>query len=130
MPVITNASWESLGVFIGENISKGSTILTDGWPAYAKLEAEGYRHEFYNQNEATQGEETLPQVYLVVSLLKRWLLGIRQGAVQPKHLQGYLEEYTFRFNRKNSAQRGLLFYRLLGNAILIEPLTYRKLVEG
>jgi hypothetical protein len=50
--------------------------------------------------------------------------------VQSKHLQEYLEEYTFRFNRKNSAQKGLLFYRLLENAMLIEPLTYRKLVEG
>jgi transposase-like protein len=125
-----DASWESLGVFIGENISKGSTIITDGWPAYAKLEAEGYRHEIYNQNEATQAEETLPPVHLVVSLLKRWLLGTHHGAVQPKHLQGYLEGYTFRFNRKNSVQRGLLFYRLLENAMLIEPLTYRKLVEG
>jgi hypothetical protein len=94
------------------------------------LEAEGYYHELYNQNEAAQAEETLPQARLVVSLLKRWLLGTHQGAVQPQHLQGYLEEYTFRFKRKNSAQRGLLFYRLLENAMLIEPLTYRKLVEG
>jgi hypothetical protein len=69
-------------------------------------------------------------VHLVVSSLRRRLLGARQGAAQPKHLRGYLEEYTFRFNRKNSVQRGLLFYRLLENAMLIEPLAYRKLVEG
>jgi transposase-like protein len=118
------------GVFIRENISKDSKIITDGWTACSGLEAEGYRHEIYNQNEATQAGETLPHVHLVVSLLKRRLSGTRQGAVQPKHLQGYLEEYTFRFNRKNSVQRGLLFYRLLENAMLIEPLTYRKLVEG
>jgi transposase-like protein len=60
MRVITNASGESLGVFIRENISEGSTIITDGWPAYAELEVEGYHHELYNQNEATQAEETLP----------------------------------------------------------------------
>jgi transposase-like protein len=130
MRVITNASRESVGVFIRKNISKGSTIITAGWPAYSKLEAGGYRHEIYTQSEATPAEKTLPHARLVVSLLKRWLLGTHQGAVQPKHLQEYLEEYTFRFNRKNSAQRGLLFYRLLENAMLIEPLTYRKLVEG
>jgi hypothetical protein len=69
-------------------------------------------------------------VHLVVSLVKRWLLGTHQGAVQPKHLQGYLEEYTFRFNRKNAAKRGLLFYRLLENAMQVEPLTYRNLVQS
>jgi transposase-like protein len=129
MRVITDAFRESLGVFVRENIAKGSTIITDGWPAYSKLEAEGSCHELYTQSEAVQAEETLPHVHLVVSLLKRWLLGTHQGAVRPKHLQGYLEEYTFRFNRKNSVQRGLLFYRLLENAMLTEPLTYKELVE-
>jgi hypothetical protein len=130
MRVIRDAAREFPGVFIRENISKGSKIITDGWPAYSKLEAEGYCHEIYTQSEATQAEETLARVHLVVSLLKRRLLGTRRGAVQPKHLQGYPEEYTFRFNRKNSVQRGLLFYRLLENAMLIEPLTYKKPVEG
>jgi hypothetical protein len=69
-------------------------------------------------------------VHLAVSLVKHRLLGTRQGAVRPKHLQGYLEEYTFRFNRKNSVPKGLLFYQPLENAMLIEPLTYKKLVEG
>jgi transposase-like protein len=127
--IITDASWESPGVFVRENISKSSTVITDGWPACSKLEAEGYCHEIYTQSGAVQAEETLSHVHLVVSLLKRWLLGTRQGAVRPKHLQGYLEEYIFIFNRKNSVQRGLLFYRLLENAMLTEPLAYKELVE-
>jgi hypothetical protein len=76
------------------------------------------------------GEHIERQQNNVVSLLKRLLSGTHQGAVQPKHLQGYLEEYTFRLNSKNSSQRGLLFYRFLENAMLIGPLTYRKLVDG
>jgi transposase-like protein len=79
MRVIMDASGESLRVFIGENISKGSTIITDGWLAYSKLEAGGYHHEIYTQNEAIQAEETLHHVQLVVSLLKRWLLGRTKG---------------------------------------------------
>jgi hypothetical protein len=93
------------------------------------MEAEGYCHEIYTPSEATQAEETLPHVHLAVSLVKRRLLGTRQGAVRPKQLQGNLEEYTFRFNRKNSVPRGLLFYRLLENVMLTKPLTYKKLVE-
>ena len=129
MRMIEEASAETLKTFIGENISKGSKIITDGWSGYSKLEADGYEHEIYKRNDATRTEETLPHVHLVVSLVKRWLLGTHQGAVQPKHLQGYLEEYTFRFNRKNAAKRGLLFYRLLENAMQVEPLTYKKLVQ-
>jgi hypothetical protein len=91
---------------------------------------ENLDHEIYSHSGTKQTEEALPHVHLVVSLVKRRLLGTRQGAVQPKHLQGYLEEYTFRFNRKNTAKRGLLLYRLLENAMQVEPLIYRKLVQS
>ena len=130
MRVIKEATGETLGAFISENIAKGSKIITDGWSGYSKLDTEGYGHEIYTRGDTKQTGETLPHVHLVVSLVKRWLLGTHQGAVQPKHLQGYLEEYTFRFNRKNAAKRGLLFYRLLENAMRVEPLTYRKLVQS
>ena len=72
----------------------------------------------------------MPRVHRVASLLKRWLLGTHQGAVRGKHLDYYLDEYTFRFNRRRSRTRGLLFYRLLQNAAAIDPVLYSQLVGG
>jgi hypothetical protein len=66
---------------------------------------------------------------MIVSLLKRWLLGTHQGAVQEMHLQAYLDEYTFRFNRRKSAKRGLLFYRLLECAMQVPPKSYAELTD-
>jgi transposase-like protein len=103
MRVIEDASGETLGAFIRENIAEGSKIITDGWSGYSKLNTEGYVHEIYTRSDTKQTEETLPRVHLVVSLVKCRLSDARQGAVQPKHLQGYLEEYIFRFNHKNAA---------------------------
>ena len=72
----------------------------------------------------------MPRVHRVASLLKRWLLGTHQGAVSGKHLDYYLDEYTFRFNRRRSRARGLLFYRLLQNAVAVDPVPYGQLVGG
>ena len=128
--VVSDASKESLLDFIKSNIEAGSTIITDGWSSYASLPSEGYEHEVYIQNKAVSEEEKLPHVHLIISLLKRWLLGTHQGAVSDKHMQAYLEEYTFRFNRRNSAKRGLLFHRLLEGAVNCDPLTYDDLVNS
>ena len=72
----------------------------------------------------------MPGVHRVSSLLKRWLLGIHQGAVSEKHLDYYLDEYTFRFNRRNSTARGMLFYRLLQQAVATGPFSYKEIVHG
>ena len=72
----------------------------------------------------------LSQPKASASLLKRWLLGTHQGAVSEKHLDYYLDEFTFRFNRRRSRARGLLFYRLLQNAVQVDPVPYRRLVGG
>ena len=72
----------------------------------------------------------MPGVHRVASLLKRWLLGTHQGAVSNKHLDYYLDEFTFRFNRRSSNARGLLFYRLLQQAVLTDPVYYHQLVGG
>ncbi len=66
----------------------------------------------------------------IASLLKRWLLGIHQGAVSGKHLDYYLDEYTFRFNRRASRSRGMLFYRLMQQAVTTASTPYRQLVDG
>jgi len=122
-----------LQAFVENNIEGGSEIITDGWPSYTSLPEKGYRHTVHVQrkskNKPKTDEETLPHVHLITSLLKRWLLGTHQGAVSDKHMQAYLEEYTFRFNRRKAAKRGFLFYRLLEGAVNCEPLTYDDLVN-
>lgn len=99
-------------------VEPGSCIETDGLFAYRALAEAGYQHAVIR---AESREELLPQVHLVVSLLKRWLLGTHQGAVRASHLDYYLDEFTFRFNRRSSHSRGLLFRRVLEHAIQVEP---------
>ena len=125
--VVSDVSRESLIGFIKSNIEKGTTIITDGWSSYASLPSEGYGHEVYVQKKAVSEDEKLPHVHLIISLLKRWLLGTHQGAISEKHMQSYLDEYVFRFNRRKSAKRGLLFYRLLEGAVATKPTTTAEL---
>jgi transposase-like protein/Zn ribbon nucleic-acid-binding protein len=127
--MINAASAKSLHTFIEDHIEKGSTLVTDAWSGYSGIAEKGYKREIFKQTEATFQEEMLPHVHTVISLLKRWLLGTHQGAVKKSHLQAYLEEYTFRFNRRNAAKRGLLFYRLLENAMKVAPTTYDTLLR-
>ena len=123
LQIIKDASFESWCSFITENIEQGSKIVSDSWTGLSRIETKGYKRVVYKQSAASCKEEMLPHVLLVISLLKRWLLGTHQGAVDPKYLQAYLDEYAFRFNRRKSAKRGLLFYRLLENAMIVEPST-------
>jgi transposase-like protein len=125
LPDLTKAS---LHGFIGEAVEPGSVVKTDGLNAYRGLT--GYRHKpvVVGKRKAS-ADDLLPRVHQVVSLLKRWLLGTHQGAVQPEHLDYYLDEFTFRFNRRNSASRGKLFYRLVQQAAQIGPHPYRTLVH-
>jgi transposase-like protein len=115
---------QTLHGFIAESVEPGSTVRTDGLNAYRDLE--GYVHDRQVQRKA-EGEHLLPRVHRVVSLLKRWLLGTHQGAVGQEHLDDYLNEFTFRFNRRKSASRGKLFYRLTQQAVQVEPVTFAAL---
>jgi len=125
--VVNDASKESLQAFIKNNIEKGSTIFTDGWSSYASLGSEGYTHTVPKKYEVLDEKNMMPHAHLLASLLKRWLLGTHQGAVQDEHIQAYLDEYVFRFNRRTAAKRGLLFHRLLENAMQTPPTTYKEL---
>ena len=125
--VVQDASKESLMGFIKENIEPGSEVITDGWSGYAEVSDSGYTHTVFVQKNVRSEEERLPHVHLIISLLKRWLLGTHQGAVSAKHIQPYLDEYTFRFNRRKAAKRGLLFYRLLEGAVSTKPITLGNL---
>lgn len=131
MAVIADAGWESLRTFLADRVEPGATVVTDGWGAYPKALEDRYVHEpFVIAGSGWDAHELLPAVHRVASLAKRWLLGTHQGGVKPGHLSAYLDEYTFRFNRRRSRSRGLLFYRLLSQAVLAGPRSYRSLVVG
>ena len=128
MKVVPDMSKGSLQGFIKENVELGSTIITDGWSSYDSIDKNGYSHIVPKKFESADQDNILPHAHMIISLLKRWLLGTHQGAVQEMHLQAYLDEYVFRFNRRKSAQRGLLFYRLLECAMQIPPTTQDELL--
>lgn len=126
---VPDASAESLNNAVEEAATKGSLIRTDGWLGYNHLKTLGYAHEIVHEN-LDLDENLLPSCHKVASLLKRWLLGTHQGAVSHEHLDYYLDEFTFRFNRRTSRHRGKLFYRLLQNAVQIEPTKFNQLVKN
>jgi len=123
---VADAAGESLEPAVWEMVEPGSTVRTDGWRGYNGLAELGYQHHVVRKNPDL-GDNLLPLVNRVASLLKRWLLGTHQGAVQHSHLEYYLDEYTFRFNRRTSKSRGLLFYRLLTQATDLGPVLETEL---
>lgn len=127
---VPDVSGNSLVSFVCETIQPGSEVRTDGWSGYNALPKHGYRrNKIVVSSSGDPAHVSLPAVHRVAALLKRWLLGTHQGAVHPEHLDYYLDEFTFRFNRRTSRSRGKLFYRLLQNAALSEPVSYRQIVK-
>ena len=126
---IANASGRVLSGAVAAAVEPGTQVLTDGWDGYAGLASLGYEHCVV-RTAAVLGENLLPRANRVASLLQRWLLGTHQGAVAHSHLDYYLDEFTFRFNRRRSRSRGLLFYRLIEQALATKPVRGRELVGG
>jgi transposase-like protein len=126
---IADASEEALLPFVCNSIEPGAVVHTDGSFAYRSLTGQGYLHDrTVRSSDPEPAHVAMPAVHRVASLLKRWLLGTHQGSFHPRHLDYYLDEFTFRFNRRTSRSRGLLFYRLLEQAIVTDPLPYRGIV--
>lgn len=123
---IPDASADSLEAAITDTVNSGAIIKTDGWSGYNGLSKLGYEHDVV-RDFGDIGKNLLPLCHREASLIKRWLGGTHQGAISHEHLEYYLDEYTFRFNRRTSASRGLLFYRLLENAVQIEPTIYNDI---
>ena len=119
---VVNASGESLTLAVQQMVQPGSLVNTDGWAGYAGIGSGGYTHEV-SRPTGEVGTNLLPLAHRVVALLKRWIDGTHQGAVRPSHLDYYLDEFTFRFNRRTSRSRGKLFYRLMQQAIEVGPVT-------
>ena len=126
---IGDAAARTLQTAVQGLVEPAAEIHTDGWAGYMHLPKLGYRHVVVHA-EAQTDEPLLPRAHQVVSLLKRWLLGTHQGAVSPAHLDFYLDEFTFRFNRRTSRSRGLLFHRLMQQAVALAPVHGRTLIGG
>ncbi len=128
---LDDVSAQSLVPFVCEMVMPGATVMTDGWAAYAGVSGHGYAHEkTILSASGDPAHVSMPGVHRVASLLKRWLLGTHQGSVSPQHLDAYLQEFTFRFNRRTATRRGLLFYRLMQHAVLTPPTTYKRTIGG
>jgi transposase-like protein len=132
MAILPDASAASLHPFVTGHVTPGATVITDAWQGYSGIERLGYTRERHSQRAARRrGQDPfglLPGVHRIASLAKRWLLGTHQGSVDEAHLQAYLDEFVFRFNRRTSRSRGLVFHRVLGLAVAHEPVRYRDLV--
>lgn len=127
LSIIPDASKRSLTKFIKENIEEGSTLITDGWKGYTGISQKGYHHSIEDKTKMLDGQQVLPNVHRIASLLKRWLLGTHQNFIGEQYLSYYLDEYTFRHNRRKSNSRGLLFQRLIEQAVLHLPVEYKSI---
>ena len=117
---VPDGSANSLGGFVQLSIEPGGLVQTDDWPGYINLPSLGYEWRVLTP-------EQLKLPHLVASLLKRWLLGTYQGGIKPTHLEYYLDEFTFRFNRRSSRYRGKLFSRMVQQALMVDPVTAAEL---
>ncbi len=134
MRPLADASAASLHAFVTDHVEPGTGVITDGWQGYSGLEKLGYLHDRRSQRAArARGEDPgaqLPAVHRVASLAKRWLLGTHQGSVDDAHLPRYLNEFVFRFNRRRSRSRGMVFYRVLELAVGHDPVRYKDLIAS
>lgn len=126
---IAKASAKSLVPAVQTLVEPGSRLRTDGWTSYRGLGGKGYGHDIVRPG-ADVGNNLLPLVNRVVALLKTWLQGTHQGAVHPAHLDYYLDEFTFRFNRRTSRSRGKLFARLVEQAVAMGPTPGQEIRGG
>ena len=129
---VPDVSGASLVPFVCEMIEPGSEVLTDGWGGYNTLVEHNYLHSktVLSSSSDDPAHVLMPGVHRIAALLKRWLLGTHQGAVSSKYLDYYLDEYTFRFNRRSAQARGLLFYRLVEQAVHVEHISRNQIILG
>jgi transposase-like protein len=128
---VPDVSGASLVAFVREMVEAGSEVLTDGWGGYNTLPEHNYIHrKTVLSSSGDPAHVLMPGVHRIAALLKRWLLGTHQGAVSNKYLDYYLDEYTFRFNRRSAQARGLLFYRLVEQAVQAKRISRTQIILG
>jgi transposase-like protein len=127
---LPNTEKDTLTEFVLQNVERGSVVNTDAWAGYNDLDRLDYTHTVINMSsaDALDAHVTMPEAHRVASLLKRWLLGTHQGGMSREQLDYYLDEFVFRFNRRRSRSRGLLFYRLIEGAVATDPKPYKSLL--
>ena len=127
---IPDTKADTLFNFLAENVKRGSIISTDGYAGYNEVRHYGWIHRVTNLSavDAEDAHVALPNCHRVASLLKRWLLGTHQGGMSREQLDYYCDEFVFRFNRRRSRSRGLLFYRLMEGAVATDPHPYKSLL--
>lgn len=130
LQIVPSASAKSLTQFITTHIEIGSMIITDGWTGYSDVSKKGYEHQLQRLEKKENDKQMLPNAHRVASLLKRWLIGTHQNYVSPHRLQNYLEEFVFRYNRRKSNSRGLLFQRIMEQAVKHNPLKYQEIMSN
>jgi transposase-like protein len=131
MRYVQDSSGKSLLPFVCDVVAPGSLVHTDGWSGYNELSEHGYTHKVtVLSSSGDPAHVSMPGVHRVASLLKRWILGTHQGSIAHNHLQSYLEEFTFRFNRRTSRSRGLVFRRLLEQSVITKPITENDVKYG
>jgi transposase-like protein len=127
---IPNVKADTLTDFVFDHVARGSEVRTDAWQGYADIGRYRFRHVVTSVSASGDpGHVVLPHVHLVASLVKRWILGTHQGAISHAQLDYYLDEFTFRFNRRHARHRGLLFHRLLEGALATDPRPYKALTS-
>ena len=127
---IPDASGNRLVGFVKDCVAAGSTVHTDAWNGYNGVQAAGFTHRVTSrQGDTERARKFFPHVHLVASLLKRWLVATHQGGVRKEHLQAYLDEYAFRFNRRRSMHVGKIFYRLMEQIVVRKARSYREIVH-
>ena len=127
--VIENTSKDSINAFLNGSVEKGASAHTDGWKEYCDLERSGFMHITTIASHAKEKAHTLfPRVHMVYTLVKRWILGTHQGSVSRKHMHSYLEEYTYRFNRRRAKSITYSFQRLTEGLVREQCLPYWKII--
>jgi transposase-like protein len=116
--------------FACDVVAPDTTICTDGARMFGRLVEKGYIHRPTPGNTAEDLDAVMPGPHLVSSLLKRWTVGTLHYRISRQHLPYYLDEFTFRFNRRTSKARGMLFYRLLQQAVDTDPHPLKELIGG
>lgn len=128
---IPDTSKEHLLEFVREVVKSGSVVVTDGLPVYMNLATMGFVHRPRPiMRKPAEASKLMPRVHRVAALLKRWLLGVHQGSFSKRQVGYYLDEFTFRFNRRSSPSRGMLFYRLIQQAVAIDHVPYAAIKQG
>ena len=125
---VDQADAANIEAFVQDYVLPKTVVVTDGLPSYRRLAEKGYDHHPYVMSSGDEAvRKELDHIHLVISLLKRWLIGTHQGAIRPEHLQSYLDEFAFRFNRRLSLHRGKLFHRLIQQSVTLRPKNVKDL---